>query len=140
MNNEKGFTLVELLVVITVISLLVALGGASYMNSMRSGRDAVRRGDLNALQQAFEQYFGENNSQYNDDCEAMAAPYLRGDYPQDPIGNPAEYTNDPNYESTCTVNGYCICAMLEQDDLGNSTTSDCSSWGTGDWFCIENQQ
>jgi prepilin-type N-terminal cleavage/methylation domain-containing protein len=55
-----GFTLVELLVVITIISILATIGVASFGGSRAASRDALRQADLRNLQSAIEQYKQKN--------------------------------------------------------------------------------
>lgn len=59
-SKSKGFTLVELLVVITLIAILIGAGTVSYTNAQRKGRDGKRKTDLKAIQQALELYFQQN--------------------------------------------------------------------------------
>lgn len=54
---KKGFSLLELLVVIGIVSILLAIGFVSYGAVQRRARDSKRRSDLKALQQAAEQYY-----------------------------------------------------------------------------------
>lgn len=63
-----GFTLLELLVVISIIAILVVMGVASYTTAQKKGRDARRRADLKAAQNAFEQYYAVTNSSYPTSC------------------------------------------------------------------------
>lgn len=56
MKTERGFTLVELLVVITIIAILSVVGMAVYSTTLKSARDAKRQKDLYAISQALEQY------------------------------------------------------------------------------------
>src|SRR3989344_1974002 len=58
--RRPGFTLIELLVVITIIAILIGAATVSYSNAQKKGRDAKRKTDLKAIQQALEQYFQAN--------------------------------------------------------------------------------
>lgn len=60
--NKKGFTLVELLVVITIIAILASIGLVMYSGVQKSGRIAKRIGDLKAIQTALELYHSRNGS------------------------------------------------------------------------------
>lgn len=51
---RKGFTLIELIVVISIIGLLTTLGVSSYRTSLRDSRDARRKEDLQNFLKAIE--------------------------------------------------------------------------------------
>lgn len=51
-----GFTLVELMIVISIIAVLATGGAAVYSNTQRQGRDAKRLNDLRTIEAALEQY------------------------------------------------------------------------------------
>jgi prepilin-type N-terminal cleavage/methylation domain-containing protein len=57
---RSGFTLTELLVVMTIIGLLSSIATVSYSSSKMKGRDARRLGDLTALRTALELYAIDN--------------------------------------------------------------------------------
>nr|MBP9781416.1 type II secretion system protein [Candidatus Woesebacteria bacterium] len=86
--KKNGFTLIEILVVVAIIGLLATLGIVSFQASLRRSRDATRLAEMKALQNAAEQFYAENDSEYPtvDGC-AQLAPYLQGfqDY-NDPRG------------------------------------------------------
>lgn len=56
-KKSLGFTLLELLVSISIISVLISLAAVSYSSAQKKSRDAKRQGDLKAVQNAFEQYY-----------------------------------------------------------------------------------
>jgi prepilin-type N-terminal cleavage/methylation domain-containing protein len=55
--KKNGYTLLELLVVIGLITILISFGATSYSTAQQKARDSRRRSDLKALQNALEQYY-----------------------------------------------------------------------------------
>lgn len=47
--SQKGFTLVELVVVVTIISILAAIGYVSYSTNIIDARDSQRQSDMDGL-------------------------------------------------------------------------------------------
>ena len=56
-SNRKGFTLVELVVVVAVIAILSGIVIANISSSRSKARDAKRISDIAQIQLALEQYF-----------------------------------------------------------------------------------
>lgn len=142
---KKGFTLLEMLVVVGIIAILVSMGIASYSTAQRKARDAKRRSDLTAIRNAFEQYYslcsykypasipaaGTNLIATTRDCTGLAADVSILKMPSDPLGG--------NYQcgGTCGTSGYTICPK----DLGGGKyleTEDCNSTNLS--CCLSNQQ
>lgn len=59
-KNKKGFTLVELLVVISIIGILSSLSTISVNVARERARDAKRQADMSQLQLALYFYFDDN--------------------------------------------------------------------------------
>lgn len=59
MRKVKGFTLVELLVVLSIIAVLSTVAIASYTSFLKNARDTKRKADLNFIQSALEQYHAD---------------------------------------------------------------------------------
>lgn len=139
-KKKNGFTLIELLVVMTIIAIIATLGITAYLNAMRNTRNAKNISNVNAMQSAFEQYYGINGVYAA--CATMGAS-LQGGLPVS--------ASTTAYISSCAAASYCICSNLEgdTDDTnvkgGNASDDDC---GAGDWisdgtaafYCVANKQ
>jgi prepilin-type N-terminal cleavage/methylation domain-containing protein len=136
-KSRKGFTLLELLVVISIIAILVALGVVSFTTAQKKGRDARRRGDMKAMQQMMEQYYSANNSAYpaevNCSNVTILGMFVGGSFPVDPKTGSA-------YTAACTTSTYCICTQLESTATGGNATNATCTYGAGTYFCVANQQ
>jgi len=134
MKRTRGFTLLELLVVIGIIAILVSLAAVAYSAAQKRTRDARRRADLKAVQNALEQYYAANSFLYpaSATCDQIASTtYLEtGVKPSDP--GPYSYTY------ACTTTSYCVCAQLEAGG-GNATNTSCT-YGSGSYHCVSNLQ
>ena len=61
--SKHGFTLVELLVVITIIAILSVVGISAYSGVQKNARDAKRKEDLRTIKVSLELYY-QKNSRY----------------------------------------------------------------------------
>jgi general secretion pathway protein G len=58
---KRGFSLMELMIVIAIIALLAIVVMGNYFNQIKKGRDARRKTDLDQLRTALEDYADDNN-------------------------------------------------------------------------------
>lgn len=56
---SRGFTLIEILVVMLIIAVLATIGAGSFQSSQQKGRDARRKSDLKQISVALEAYFND---------------------------------------------------------------------------------
>ena len=133
---RKGFTLIELLVVIMILGVLAALISGNFFTSLKKGRDAKRKADLEQITRALEMYY-EDNKAYPDAVsfgEQLCHPGAGGcdtkiymqKLPNDPISG-------KNYEYNLTSGSYRLYACLENnlqilpyDDLTQAPSMTCS--------------
>lgn len=132
---KNAFTLLELLIVIGIIGILVALATVSYSATQKSSRDARRKQDMAAIQNAMEQYYSGTNFTYpNGNCQGAIgnSTYMKTAWPTDPDGS--AYTT-----STCSTTAYCVCALMEKTTAGNSAAN-CNFNGGKTHYCVGNLQ
>lgn len=67
MPLKKGFTLVELLVVITILGILSSIGLNSFTSSQKKARDAQRKTNLKQIADALETYYNDKGEYPADD-------------------------------------------------------------------------
>ena len=84
MKNQRGFTLIELMVVLSLIVVLTTIGMVQYRNSQIFAKEAVLREDLFRMRDAIDQYYADKN-QYPATLDALVSEgYLRK-LPDDPF-------------------------------------------------------
>lgn len=107
---KKGFSLVELLVVITIIAILSVVAYTAVGGQTANARNAKRQEALAAIQSALEIYFIENNSRYPDALADLQPTYMP-ELPSDPIGGNYGYAvSNPGKKN------YIIATTLENQD------------------------
>lgn len=62
MKTRSGFTLIELLVVIMIMGILASLITGNFFTSLKKGRDARRKADIEQLQRALELHYEDNRA------------------------------------------------------------------------------
>jgi prepilin-type N-terminal cleavage/methylation domain-containing protein len=62
MRGEKGFTLVEMMVVLIIIAMLVVLGIWAYIGSVGSAKMTNADGDITTIQAALDAYYSTNQN------------------------------------------------------------------------------
>ena len=83
-HGSKGFTLLELIVVITIMGILVSIALPNYRNSVLAAREAVLRENLYRLRDLIDQYQSDKGK-YPETLESLVSDgYLRK-IPPDPI-------------------------------------------------------
>jgi general secretion pathway protein G len=88
-HGSKGFTLLELLVVMTIIGILAAIAVPALRDSPQRAREATLREDLFTLRSVIDQYHGDKGVFPADLQVLVSEGYLRK-IPVDPMTKSAE--------------------------------------------------
>ena len=84
MKKRSGFTLVELMVVLTVIALLLSVVVPDYIGRMHNAEEAVLRENLTMMRDALDKHYADAGKYPANLEELVAKRYLRS-IPKDPF-------------------------------------------------------
>jgi len=83
-QTSSGFTMIELLVVLSIIVILATIGMSQYKNSRVYASESVLKTDLFRMREAIDQYYADKG-QYPGGLDALVSEgYLRK-VPEDPF-------------------------------------------------------
>jgi len=82
--RADGFTMIELLVVITLIVILATVGMTQYRNSVTRAEEAVLKENLFRMRDAIDQFYADKNKYPTDLAELSSESYIR-EVPTDPM-------------------------------------------------------
>jgi general secretion pathway protein G len=134
--RESGFTLVEMLVVITIIALIMGLVGPRVLNYLGESKAKTAKIQIESFASALDLFFLDTG-RYPNSSEGLAAlvarpgsiaawngPYLKGGVvPADPWGNAYSYRS-PGEHGNFDIKSL----GADGQEGGNGTAADITSW------------
>lgn len=133
MRKHKGFTLVELVVVVMILGILAAVAAPKLLKTSEAANESGCRQTLAVVRDAIERYAAEQGKLPGDgnseaDLKNDLKDYLRGGFPKCPVGN-----KDTTVKITQT----------ETDIQGETVSSTTKSWhycsANGQFICNSNE-
>ena len=82
--RDNGWTLIEMLVVISLVMILSTLALTQYRNSIVSAKEAAMRSNLFLMREAIDQYYADKGK-YPDSLDALVSEKYLRTVPKDPI-------------------------------------------------------
>ena len=94
-GSASGFTLLELMIVIAIITILVGLAAGAYVKSVQHAKEATLKDDLKVMREAIDRYTLDKEAapQSLEDLINPQSQYLR-EIPVDPITNAKDWHVD----------------------------------------------
>ncbi len=135
LEARQGFTLVEILIVVSIIGMLASIVLVGLGSFRSRGRDARRAADLREVQNALELYYSKENSYPHDvgDWEGLGEALVDAGIgvtriADDPLGGDKHYFYGSNGQ------GYVLGATIE--DPNNQVLKDDVDGSGGDTFSV----
>ena len=100
-NPGRGFTLIELIVVLAIIALLSSIVAPRYLRSVDHAREATLRTSLRVMRDAIDK-FAADKGRYPDTLQELAEQHYIRNVPEDPVTGSADswVTLPPPADST----------------------------------------
>jgi general secretion pathway protein G len=115
-SRSRGFTLLELMIVLSIIMILVSIAVPMYNQSIVQARESVLRQNLSTLRNVIQQYTLDKQKAPQGLDDLVTAGYLR-QVPIDPM------TRQPNWEVTQED----VLLAVDQQDPGITDVHSASS-------------
>ena len=125
-RGRRGFTLLELMIVITIIIILASIALPQYQKTIAQAREAVLREDLAQMRKLIDQYAADKGKFPKSLEELVSAGYMR-EIPLDPFTDQKDWT--PNIGEDPGLNGEQ--GLIDIHSASSETASDgtaYSSW------------
>ena len=101
-NNEAGFTLMELMIVMMIIGVLTTLAIPSFVGAIRNAREAVRKEDLRVMRTAIDSYTMDKQKAPQSLEDLVQEGYLKV-IPEDPMTKSRDSWNTDQSDSLHTL-------------------------------------
>ncbi|MFG6443447.1 type II secretion system protein [Roseateles sp. LKC17W] len=81
---SRGFTLIELIVVMAIVALLASIAAPRYFNSLQKGKETAMLQSLTVMRDALDQ-FAADKGRYPESLQELAAARYIREVPEDPL-------------------------------------------------------
>lgn len=135
---RKGFTLIELMVAVTIIALMVGVSTFSMASVRESAKDDKRLADMEAIRSALARYRADcgqfpaslpaGGTAFTGNSSCLNINTYINEFPEDPDGYIYSYNVLP--ASGPPYTDYILCTSLSEDPNPALDTTNCASCGS----------
>jgi prepilin-type N-terminal cleavage/methylation domain-containing protein len=139
--NKKGFTLLEIIIVITIIAVLATAGVGAYSGSLQRAKDSKKMANIEIIKQAVINYYNDNSDypiSFKD--STMIPKYLGNNFLN---YNDVTYSNTASTPRDCSSGSlagqsFCFSFALDHHDSGPTcdTTAATDLCASCNMYCV----
>jgi general secretion pathway protein G len=126
-GTARGFTLIELMIVMMIISILIGMAAVIYDKTVKRARESVLRQDLQTMRQAIDNYTLDKQQAPQSLDDLVDAHYLR-EIPIDPVCQKKDWVThigdtvlSPDQTSTGVDDVHSGCEITGSDGTSYTT-------------------
>jgi len=124
----RGFTLIELIIVISIILILTAIAVPSYRQHVLRAREVVLKEDLDSMRKAIDQFTQDKVKAPQSLDDLVSAGYLRA-LPKDPITG-AKDTWEPESDDSIAQLGQTDGGIIDVHSGSKAVSSEGTSYNS----------
>jgi general secretion pathway protein G len=125
----RGFTLLELMVVMTLILILASIAVPSYTTAIKRAKEAVLRDDLYTMRHLIDEYTADKQEPPQALQDLVDAGYLGGGVPVDPMTGSSD-TWKPDVEEVPTSSQEAESGIVDVHSGSDATSLDGTPYNT----------
>jgi len=125
---EKGFTLIELMIVVTIVLILIGMAAANYAKVVQYTREAVLKFDLRTMREMIDHYTVDKETAPQSLEDLSSAGYLR-EVPVDPVAHNKEWA--AKYDSVPLPPDQASTGIVDVNSKSTATALDGTKYS--DW-------
>jgi general secretion pathway protein G len=126
-GTHSGFTLIELMIVITIIAILLSIAVPIYQKNIQHARESVLKQDLQAMRQSIDNYTLDKEAAPQSLDDLVQAGYLR-QMPLDPITRQKDW--QPHFGDTVLSPDQTTTGIDDVHSNSDRTASDGTPYNT----------
>lgn len=120
-ESALGFTLIELMIVMTIILILIGIAALRYDHVIQHSKESVLRTDLRTIRDAIDNYTLDKQAAPQSVDDLQQAGYLRS-VPIDPMTNAKDWV--PEFDSVVLSPDQTTTGMVNVHSNSSKTSSD----------------